>query len=55
MREETTAKGCDSFLDAIAQLIERARALLMSGPRPFLHPALSRLFGLHSRLVTQQP
>src|SRR6266567_9631424 len=55
MREETTAKGCNCLLDAIAQLIERARTLLMSGPRPFLQPALFRLFGLHARLVTQQP
>src|SRR6266566_1977669 len=55
MREETTAKGCNCLLDAIAQLIERARTLLMSGPRPFLQPALFRLFSLHARLVAQQP
>src|SRR6266571_5528571 len=55
MREETTPKSCNRFLDAIAQLIERPRALLVSRPRPFLQPALFRLFGLHSRLVTEQP
>src|SRR5260370_23659070 len=55
MSEETTSKGCDGFLDAIAQLIERTCALFMSGTRPFLQPAPCGFFSLHSRLVTEQP
>src|SRR5260370_38363707 len=49
MGKETTSQGCDGFLDAIAQLIERACALFMRGTRPFLQPALFRLFGFHAR------
>src|SRR6266536_1574385 len=55
MREKTTTKVCNCLLDAIAQLIQCARALLVSRPRPFLQPALFRLFGLYARLMTEQP
>src|SRR5260370_14535468 len=55
MSEETSSNGCDGFFSPISQLIKRMCALFMSSKLPFLQPALCGFFGLHSRLVTEQP
>src|SRR2546425_2998710 len=55
MSEETTPQGGDSLLDAVAQLIERPRALLLGSTRPLFKPECFRTFGLYSRLVAEQP
>src|SRR6266568_4940027 len=55
MSQEATTQSRDGFLDAVTQLFERTGALLVGGMRPLLQPALGGSFGLHSRLVTEQP
>src|SRR5712692_9238934 len=55
MSEEATPKSRNGLLDAVAQLIERPRALLLGSTRPLFKPGCFRTFGLYSRLVAKQP
>ena len=53
--EEAAAEGLDRLLDALAQRVERAGAVLVGGPGPALEPALLGSVGLDARLVADEP
>ena len=55
MDEEPAAEGFDGRLDAVAQMVERARALLVRLARPLFEPALLGFGGLDARGVADEP
>jgi hypothetical protein len=53
--EEAAAECLDRLLDALAQSVERAGAVLAGGAGPALEPAVLRALGLDPRLVADEP
>ena len=53
--DEARAKDVDRLLDALTQLVERPRAVLLRGVPPSFEPALPRLGVLDAGLVTDHP
>ena len=53
--EEAAAECLDRLLDALAQRVERAGAVLAGGAGPALEPAVLGALGLDARLVADEP